>query len=96
MTYENILKLLKEHKVSTNSAYIATSCDAAWDENEEEIREKHPDMTYDDFCNIADEMWGDCDDNTSLTTIADWVALWLIDNDEAPESFYELYQEYGY
>lgn len=96
MTYENIIKLLKKHKVSTTSVFVATSCNAAWDENKEEIKERHPDMTFDDFCNIADDMWGDCEDGTGLSTIADWVAAWLIDNDEEPDNFCDLYDEYGY
>ncbi len=96
MTYENIIKLLKQHKVSTSSAFVATSCDSAWYDNEEEIKERHPEMTFDDFCNIADDMWGDCDDSTGLSTIADWVADWLINHDEEPESFSDLYDEYGY
>ena len=96
MTYKNIIKLLKKHKVSTTAAHLATSCDSAWDENEEEIKERHPDMTFDDFCNIADNMWCDCEDNTGLTTIADWVAAWLIGHDEEPDSYSDLYDEYGY
>lgn len=96
MTYENIIKLLKKNKVSTHSAFVATSCDSAWDDNEEEIKEKHPDMTFDDFCNIATDMWGDCPDSTGLSTIADWVAAWLIDNEDEPESYCDLYEAYGY
>ena len=96
MTYENIIKLLKKHKVSTSSAFVAVSCDSAWAEYEEEIHEKHPDMTYDEFCNIADDMWCDCDDSTGLSTIADWVAMWLRDNNEELESYSDLYEEYGY
>ena len=96
MTYENIIKLLKKNKVNTSNAFVATSCDAAWDENKEEIHKKHPDMTFDDFCNIADDMWGDCEDSTGLSTIADWVASWLIDHKKEPEYYYELYEQYGY
>ena len=96
MTYENIIKFLKENKINTSAAFVATSCDAAWDVYGNEIQEKHPDMTFNEFCNIADDMWNDCEDSTGLTVIADWVADWLINHDEAPDNFCELFTEYGY
>lgn len=96
MTYTNIIELLKKHKVITSTAFVAVSCESAWEEYKEDILGKHPDMTFNKFCDIANDMWIDCEDSTGLSTIADWVAEWLIDHDEAPDYYSELYDECGY
>ena len=95
MNHEQILNLIKENKIDTGEAMVACSCDEAWENNKENILKKHKDYTYDKFCALVGSMWYDCEDNTGVTVIADWVAQYLSNNKDEPDDYYELYEECG-
>ncbi len=82
--YTNIIKLLTDNGLSTQDAFIATSCDAAYEELDDKT------ISFDDFCDVCNEMWLDCSDDTGLTTIADKVAYYTNDNGGLPEDYEEL------
>lgn len=71
MTHTEILNLLKNNKVDTYDAMIATSCDAAYENLSKKVQKK---LDYDSFCYICDDIWRDCDEPFSVSTIADAVA----------------------
>jgi hypothetical protein len=91
MNYEDILKLLKRNKIDSIDALVACACDAAWKQESKSIQKKNPKYTFEDFCSDVNEMWLDCDDDTGITRIADWVAEYMEEHKESPESFWELY-----
>lgn len=92
MEYTKILELLKKHKVSTYDAMIATSCDGAWKNVEKSgVREKLFTLTYDSFCNVCENIWLDCEEDTGLSTIADKVAKYIIDHEIIPDSYNQVY-----
>jgi hypothetical protein len=82
--YLKIIETLKANGISTQEAFIATSCDTAFGELDDNT------ISFDNFCSVCYDMWLDCNEDTGLTTIADKVAYYTNDNGHLPESFTEL------
>ena len=90
--YKNILNVLEKEKIDTLDTMVATSCDSAWNDKSDDIKESlgNQDYSYDDFCETCNSIWLDCEDNTGLTTIADMVADYIIEHNCEPENYSDL------
>ena len=86
MKYENILELLKKHKVSSYRAMVACSCDEAWKTIKESgVLEIIPDFDYEQFCDLCNSVWLSWETGTGLTSIADAVANYIIEMESIPD-----------
>lgn len=94
MIYEEILNKLKEmfkgKGISNDTIMVAVSCDTAYKTyNLKKI--KGFEVSFDVFCICCNDVWLDCEDGTGLTTIADMVAEYIINNKKTPHRYSEVY-----
>jgi len=93
MPYTTALETLTDaglgQKLTT--VLVACACRNAIDAFEEE--ENIAKTPFEIFCDLASELWLDCEDRTSLCFIADWLVQWIIRHPEDanyPDSYREL------
>lgn len=84
MGYQEILDFLSKNNIDDYKTMVATTCDSAWNGCKNKVSKW---LDFDRFCASCDEMWCDCEDETGLSRIADYVADYAVEHRKLPSSY---------
>lgn len=87
MTKTEILETLKKQGINNYEAMVATSCESAYDRFTKKQQQK---ISYDDFCDLCNDLWLDNEGSQGLTTIADCVVDHYKEYKTLPESVMDI------
>lgn len=87
MTKTEILETLKKQGIDKQEAFIATACEAAYKRFSKKQREK---ISYEDFCDLCNDLWLDNEGSQGLTSVADCVVDYYKEYKALPESVMDI------
>ena len=90
MNKMDIIDTLTEQGIDIYDAIIATSCHSAWEGVRDTKTFVKLGIDFDKFCEICNNLWLEAGDDHGLTSLADQVAGFILDNKKIPTEWEEL------